>query len=210
MTARLAFALAQSEGVSCGAVLFVDIKQAFYSPIIEFALGPPTLQAVRLVVLQALLFSPDQIADIEKIALAPHLVLLSQYSMAEGLLEVVADSQIGPFFTVAEDSAPTVLFKGTKPGDPLADLLFFVVFGAFHIRLAAALERANLQLILPSPSSTIFGPPDANLTGLPPFRFMDDFFAALRNADAAHLLLDLPRLAVIIAAEARSFGLQVH
>ena len=39
MTARLAFTLAQSEGVSC-AILFVDINQAFYSVIIELALGP--------------------------------------------------------------------------------------------------------------------------------------------------------------------------
>ena len=130
------------EGVYC-VVLFVDINQAFYSAIIEFALGPLTLQAVRLVVLQALRFTPEQLDDIEAIQ-AQHLALLSQYPMAEGLLEVVVGSQIRSYFTVAEDLAPTVLFKGTKPGDPLADLLFCVVFGAFHARLVATLKRANL------------------------------------------------------------------
>ena len=129
------------EGVYC-VVLFVDINQAFYSAIIEFALGPLTLQAVRLVVLQALRFTPAQLDDIEK--QAQHLALLSQYPMAEGLLEVVVGSQIRSYFTVAEDLAPTVLFKGTKPGDPLADLLFCVVFGAFHARLVATLKRENL------------------------------------------------------------------
>ena len=53
------------EGVYC-VVLFVDINQAFYSAIIEFALGPLTLQAVRLVVLQALRFTPAQLDEIEK------------------------------------------------------------------------------------------------------------------------------------------------
>ena len=50
MTARLAFAPAQSEGVSC-AVLVVDIKQAFRSAIIAFTLGPLSLQSVLRVVL---------------------------------------------------------------------------------------------------------------------------------------------------------------
>ena len=197
------------EGVYC-VVLFVDINQAFYSAIIEFALGPLTLQAVRLVVLQALRFTPEQLDDIEAIQ-AQHLALLSQYPMAEGLLEVVVGSQIRSYFTVAEDLAPTVLFKGTKPGDPLADLILRCLRCVSCTASCNAQKRKPHFLFwLPSPSVTSFGPSDASLITLPPFSFMDDFCVALRNLDAAQFLQDLPRLPLLIAAEARSFGLQVN
>ena len=86
--------------------------------------------------------------------------------------------KLAPLFAAAEGPRPTVLFKGTETRDPLADLLFCVVFGAFHLRLAASLDRDKLQFMLPPSSSTIFGLVGADLVGLLPFSFMDDFFAA--------------------------------
>ena len=93
---------------------------------------------------------------------------------------------------MAEDPSPTVLFQGTKPRDPLADLLFCGVFGAGKLHLVASLDRAKLQITLLPSSSTMF-PAGADLAGLPPFAFMDDFFIPF-EADspqelASHLLL---------------------
>ena len=132
--------------------------------------------------------------------------------MPEGLVEVVADAEIESSLSVADDPRPTVRFKGSRPGDPLADrpLCVCIVFGAFHTRLGAALAREKLQFALPPLAVNMFGPPGAEPRSLPPFSYMDDCFATLRNSDSRQLLLDLPRLALIISTEARAFGLRVN
>ena len=74
----------------------------------------------------------EQIAEVA-VLLTETQVLLAQLPMPPpppppSLLEVAADAQLVSFCTVAGDPAPTMLHKDTKLGDPLADILFCIVF----------------------------------------------------------------------------------
>ena len=51
----------------------------------------------------------------------------------------------------------TITGKGTRPGDPLADLIFGMVFAMFHVDLCAVLEEQGLSVALPKSGVALFG-----------------------------------------------------
>ena len=97
----------------------------------ELALGPLYTSHARKTVLQSLLFNDEQVSAVEQ-SLPQDLSQLIPQQVDPGLAEAVADSHIASHFTVGQDDTTvTVTSKGTRPSDPLADLIFVLVLTCF-------------------------------------------------------------------------------
>ncbi len=100
---------------------------------------------------------------------------------------------------------------GTKPGDPLADLLFALVFLAFQISLCVELRVLGVLFTVPMRGCGIFG--DASIKRMVEVlipTYLDDFVVLARAADCMALLDQIEMIASTAAVVAASFGLRLN
>ena len=103
-------------------------------------------------------------------------------------------------------------YRGVRPGDPIADMIFCCVFALFMQELAPRLARYGVKVALPCLASSLFGsvgpplPRDAALI----FAYIDDFAVPI-EAECPNRLLDvLLATADVIDLLAAEFGMEVN
>ena len=142
------------------AVLFTDIKGAFYNILPEIALGPLLAVPLRLKLFGQLGMSAaaakslsDEI-DLGRTALARH-------GVPEGWRSALADWHRGSWFMVRGSRRCILPSSGVRPGDPPADVVFAIAFAAFLKLLNAELAARGLQPTVAVAGPGIFRDPGA-------------------------------------------------
>ena len=117
------FAWARDHSVSC-ALLFVDLHAAFYTVIRSMFMQQPLHDDLLCAAMSQIGISADDWHAI--------LALLANENATEHLDEhtqgLVSDMFMGTHFRMRHVDAPTATFRGTRPGDPIADILFNMAF----------------------------------------------------------------------------------
>ena len=142
------------------AVLFTDIKGAFYNVLPEIALGPLLATAQRLE-LSGKLGMSEAAAQALSDSIESGVTALSRQGLAEGWRSALADWHSGSWFMVRGSGRCTSPLVGVRPGDPPADVVSFIAFTAFLKLLNAELEARGLQPSLEVAGTGIFRTPDA-------------------------------------------------
>ncbi len=137
------------------AVLFADIKGAFYSVLPEIALGPLLATPQRLE-----LFGKLGVSEVAAQALSDSIesgvTALSRHGLAEGWRSALADWRRGSCFMVRGSDRCTMPLVGVRPGDPPADVAFAVAFTGFVKFFNAELEARGLQPSLEVAGAAVF------------------------------------------------------
>ncbi|CAE7717956.1 abcF4 [Symbiodinium sp. CCMP2592] len=131
------------------AVAFFDLKSAFYR-IIRQTLVPTAQEpddAAFLALIRDLGVPPDAVQE-----LVQHLnsmAVLSEAEVSPHLIQQTADLFRGSWFKLQGDSPLVLTRRGTRPGDPAADLLFAYSFAACCKAIDQALADKGLATAIP-------------------------------------------------------------
>ena len=167
------------------AILFTDVAAAFYSTLCEELLGPLLDGPTRTAALSHIGLGPAAVAAFEEayIAQGPRLCTLG---LAQGWAAAIADWHRHSWFCVRGGTNAVTLRTGTRPGDPLADLVFALNLVAIQLEVLAALRSAGLVHEVVIDATSVFSPAgieEVTEVSLP--TFMDDMVVLIccPNAD---------------------------
>ena len=133
--------------------LFTDVKNAFYTVVRQFLVGHPDPD-LFVTWARSVGMSEDQLDLIASLLLDD--VALFPAHISGFLRSRLQDTLSHTWFLTAGDDQPVLTSRGTRPGDPLADLMFaFVLKGILaecnsHIGQAGLTFQADTAGILPA------------------------------------------------------------
>ena len=195
----------------CGAVVFADLNAAFYRTVLEYVLG-------------GLSDAESTQKHSHKFALSPQVAVQLRASAAQGT-EYLLSLGVPPFwaraaadwhrcaaFHVPGSLDMIVTHAGTKPGDPLADLIFCIAFFQYQQELLQALSDKGLLIHLPKPGPFLLEPCDDFAESIPfgTPAFFDDFFVPLvYDAPAGHLE-DIQKTVACLISVGHRFGISIN
>ena len=142
------------------AALFVDLRSAFYSVLLELTLGQQMPPALRTRLLALLDLSETTLAALEA-TLETGAADLQGMGLPAYWTRAIADFYAAAGFRVTNGSRYVSCWKGTKPGCPLADLLFGVGFFRYQSELVEMLRAAGLLCTLPRRGDSVVPDPAA-------------------------------------------------
>ena len=193
------------------AVLFTDIKGAFYQRLPEIALGPLTPAPERLELFRKLGIHPaaaQALSDeIEQGATA-----LQRHLVPECWRSALADWHRGSWFSVRGSGRCIMPDLGVRPGDPPADVVFAIAFDAFLKLLNKELDARGLL-----PSVVTSGPGIVRSSEHPPCpvivheqTYMDDTALPMEADIAEDIFAKLECGADALMKVASAFGLTIN
>ncbi|OLP92715.1 hypothetical protein AK812_SmicGene25476 [Symbiodinium microadriaticum] len=183
------------------AITFYDLQAAFYRVVRETLV--PSHQDDRA--LRSLLHrigipssALEELADqLRNVAALPCM------GASPHLTRLIQDLFHGTWFRMDFGDVLTYTSRGTRPGDPAADILFSLSFAAFIRQTEQTLIEQGLES-LPSASTTVHPWAHAEQTETVGFPAWADDFAHLQNASQFHELLQRVRLSTQIVQERAS------
>jgi len=197
----------RARNVSCG-ILFVDLQSAFYS-VLRSSLFPEE-------------FHDDTICfAMKQLGITPtdwHEIMRSvrQDNATKGLNPhsegILRDMFSGTHFTMQGLEAKTATTRGTRPGDPVADILFNMAFklvvldARFKIRAATNLPCFGS----PKPVEVITCPDCVPERGFAEITFVDDIAYAIHSNTAEDLVSCLQTTASCLHDAVTSRGLGIN
>ena len=209
MTRSLFSSWAQLRKLS-SAVIFVDIRKAFYSVLVEEVVGPVMGRSDRAKVMARLGWTESERHRFEA-TLQGRQHETALLGMALDVAAMLADWHQTNWFTVQGAEKRAIHLTGVRPGDPTADVMFAFVFARFHRKLVDRLvKKGLLPAILLHGGQLDASADESEEIHIEPPAYMDDFFLPVVSDTAAGLL---PRVALAtqVAIEtAREHGLQLN
>ena len=197
---------AKSRNLKWG-LLFFDVKAAFYKVVREALVcrNPEDGRVLRLlrdlgIPEEAL---PELAAKLESAA------QLSEAGVGEHLRSQVADLLQGTWFRLDGCATLILTARGSRPGDPLADILFAFTFSAYLRAAENALRQQGLHTPLPpagqqSPWNEWDMPSDMGCAA-----WADDYAQAQAASSTAVLCNQVVRAATTLAEHATAAGMQL-
>ena len=130
------------------AVTFYDIKAAYYR-LLRHTLVP-TLQDDRplLALIHKLGLPPASVTEL--CAHLSNMALLRDAGVNDHTVALVADLFRGTWFRLDKSSILTATTRGSRPGDPLADVLFSFSLAGYLSAVDAALADRGLSTVIPA------------------------------------------------------------
>jgi hypothetical protein len=193
------------------AVLFTDIKGAFYNILPEIALGPLLAAPQRLELFGKLGMSTEAARSIsDEIDLGR--TALARHGVPEGWRSALADWHRGSWFMVRGSRRCILPSLGVRPGDPPADVVFAIAFAAFLKLLNAELAARGLQPTVAVAGPGIFRDSDAlpDRVTVPEQTYMDDTALPIEADEAGEIFGMLENAVDAVIRVAKTFGLQVN
>jgi len=194
------------------AVIFVDAVAAFYSVLRPLLVGFSGSDVELVTFLHRVGIPPEALAELV-IFIRDFNSVLAQARVPEDLAALITDWHVGDWFTVDFCNSTASPEGGTRPGDPLADILF-----NFAMCYLLKQLRAELQAISPCVAVSVnleqgpfmgsalprseFSPRDIS--------YMDDLAAMLLHLDAVTLVADVSRSALIIQRVFNRWGMKLN
>ena len=193
------------------ALLFVDVRGAFYSILPELAIGALVGDEERRRLFRQLGPS-DEMADKLGKKVAEEAALGRHGGVSGAWRSLVEDWHRCPWYSVRGRPERYRTLVGVRPGDPLADAVFALAFALFQEELVSALAAAGLSVVLRTDSGSIFGAPEPaarEVTMMPP-TFVDDLVVPVEAQDCETLVANLAATADLVDRIATQFALEVN
>ena len=198
----------QSKG--CAAVLFADLRTAFYTSLPELSLGVLLGDGER-----AASFAALGLTEEEGLVLSEeHLVglpLIEACGVEPAFARAIRDWHQRTWFTVEQGDVKTFPRCGVRPGDPLADVTFCLSYSCVLLKVRQAFEQANLTVRVQLAPGGIFdtlaaGGARAVDVVVPPPTYMDDSAFLVEGASPEDVLEKLAKATSIVHRIASSYG----
>ena len=189
------------------ALVFVDLQAAYYQVIRE-ALVPGCEDDSALLRLFHKLSLPPRAID-ELKAHLQNLAILPSLQADGHLIAAVNDLFRGSWFRISGSALVTVTKRGTRPGDPAADVLFSLTLAAMMKSFAQTLKEKDLLCDLPQPHDRHEWACHSLAEDLGSPAWADDFFHPQTGADATRLICRVQASTTVITQRATSMGMTV-
>ena len=151
LQAREMWAMARSKRCSA-AILFVDICGAFDAVVRSVLMGKPPGEDLEdlevAAILKTLGFAPSELREV--IALIPQVSYMQACGMSATVAHSVREAHESSWFVVQGSSQVTLTRVGSKPGDPLGDLVFNWMMLKVRSAIDADLARQDLVERMPT------------------------------------------------------------
>ena len=190
------------------AIVFFDLKAAFYSVLRQALTSCPDRTNAFQFAMHILGLSDAEVADILDSVVHENAV----DGVSPHIEKLVHDTMTSTFFTVEGISTPVATHKGTRPGDPIGDLLFNLTMS----RLLAEMKQLVLDDQVadwfgdPSPCADFLHPPPLPHCGFADVSFVDDCAVAI-HADTIDRLQRIAQSVVTsMHVAARRRGLHLN
>ena len=182
-------------GSSMWSLVFYDLQAAFYRVVRETLFQTDDSDGEIRRVVSKLGLPPEAMSEL--VGQLQKLAILPQFGASDHLSAIVEDMLRATWFTIGVSDVITLTRKGSRPGDPAADVIFSLVFAAFVRQVEQRLFEQGLLLPLPRHSQVH---PWAQISegdtiGLP--SWADDFVSPV-EAIGPRQLLDMTKQTVIV------------
>ncbi|CAE7193595.1 unnamed protein product, partial [Symbiodinium microadriaticum] len=206
LTAKTFFATANAGG-SSAALLFFDLKAAFYQVIRQTLVDTRECDSSLLELFHHLQLPPAAVVELrQKLS---QVLLLAAAGVSGHTRALIADLFQGTYFRLTCDSILTLTRRGTRPGDPAADLLFAFTLSAYLQSAMQALRSKDLLAQLPVAQDRPAFLPHRGQVQLSCPAWADDFFFPQTGSTFPALLTRVQGAAVLLTAHASSAGMTV-
>ncbi|CAE7234196.1 unnamed protein product, partial [Symbiodinium necroappetens] len=189
------------------AAVFFDIKAAFYMVLRQALVPSKDSDAVLLRLLHGLGIPPSALEELfEQLSRAAYIV---SAGAGPHLTALVTDLLRGTWFRLDGASALVLTQRGSRPGDPLADLLFAFTFSAYVRSAEQALQSADLQTYCPETAVS------APWCGWEPVRqvgiasWADDYVMLQVSREVGGLIARTRAATEVLVSQASSAGMEV-
>ena len=186
---------------------FFDLQSAYYQVIREALVPGCEDDTALLAVFDKLQLPPKALTELKHHL--QQLALLPTLNAPEHLTALINDLFRGSWFRISGSALLTVTKRGTRPGDPAADVLFSLSLSALLKSVASDLSSADLLPDIPRPAHrhdwASQGPEED--IGSP--AWADDFLQPQTGQDPCDLLARTQRSVQIVTEKATSMGMTV-
>ena len=184
---------AASRGDSAGVVLF-DVQSAFYSVLRHLAVGRTCSDADITLIVRDLGLSPSAASELR--ALLHQACAAQEAGVPEHLCSLLAALHSNTWFMYKNSPYLTATRKGSRPGDPLADLVFNFLFLQVLKDVHSALKVEGLVASLPFATDRhLWDPVFDTQVELSPFVWADDLALAVSASSPTSLPVAAARTA---------------
>ncbi|CAE7922993.1 tyrP-A, partial [Symbiodinium necroappetens] len=185
---------------------FFDLQAAFYQVLRQALVPPLDTDEELLKILHALGLPSAAVSELkDKLYATAQLPLLGATSHA---VAVVQDLFRGTWFRLSGFSALTLTKRGSRPGDPTADLLFGFTMSALAKSVHTCLESRGLLPSVPSASHRpCFVAESSFALGLP--SWADDFVSPQTGASWVDLIARTSQALTVVVDLATSAGMTI-
>ncbi|CAE7621754.1 unnamed protein product [Symbiodinium sp. CCMP2456] len=187
------------------AVTFYDIKAAYYHVLRQTLVQSPDQDGPLLQLLHRIGIPPAAVSELQ--GHLARIALLGEAGVDEHVATIVADLFRGTWFRLESSEVLTGTRRGTRPGDPLADLLFGFSFAGYLDSVNIALEAAGLSTPVPP---THFKPPWVGWTApahVNHASWADDYVHLQASADSQSLSRHIVLAARLHVEKASAVGM---
>ena len=143
----LCFAELFSVALLRGALSY-DVKAAFYRVVRQLVVDTPDSDEGILRVVATLGLPPAALAELQ--TQLASLTALDQAGASTHLMALLSDAMQGTFFRLELDNLVYATKRGTRPGDPAADILFAFLLSGYFRKVEQVLQEAHLEEALPA------------------------------------------------------------
>ncbi|CAE7946492.1 PPR4, partial [Symbiodinium sp. KB8] len=192
------------------AVTFYDVKAAFYQVLRQALIpGEAGFTDTKLLGLLHGLGVPDHALS-ELLQHLHTIAALPSVCDDEHLTAQIADLFRGSWFRLDGSSDLVLTRRGTRPGDPLADLLFGFLFSAYLRSVDHALAQEELETFVPQPQHPQDGTAPFHVSApqcLGCMAWADDFAHLQSSKDCATLCDRVVRATGLLVTHATAHGM---
>ena len=200
IAAKTFLAMGNTSGV-CAALLFFDLKAAFYQVVRQLIVETGESDQGLLELFRHLDLPPEALDELRR--KLSQILLLEGAGVSSHSRALISDLFQGTYFRLTTGSVITLTRRGTRPGDPAADLLFAFTLSAYVKSAMSALAKHDLLATLPGEDCRPSFIPHQGPVSLHCPAWADDFFfpqmgptfaALLDRVRGAAALLTRPRV----------------
>ena len=206
LAAKTFFALSNSPG-QCGALVFFDLKAAFYQVLRQSVVTTTEDDASLLRLFHHLDIPGTALEELRR-----HLTqvaLLEEAGVSSHTRALVSDLFEGTYFRLSQSEELTITKRGSRPGDPAADLLFAFTLSALVRSSLDVLRRTGNLPTMPSPVSRPHYLLQDRQLDLQCPSWADDFFFPQTGSTHQDLLDRVSRAVGVLTSRACAAGMQV-
>ena len=191
------------------AITYFDVKSAFYR-VIRQVLFPSHARendADFLALLHGIGVPSSALPE-----LAQHLqqmAVLADANVPEHVMSQTADLFRGSWFRLDACGPLVATLRGTRPGDPLADLLFAFTFGAYLRGAEKALCQGGLQTRNPPFQGATIWPDNSSPSEIGCIAWADDYTHLQMAPTVPRLLACVSKATSILVTQATSLGMEL-
>ena len=190
------------------AVLFIDVVKAFYSVLRQMVMSVPLTDDALAKIMATIGLPREAMED-----LAEHLAqptAFQEAGISTSLDATISEAHEDTWFST--QLLPTVAhtYKGTKPGDPLGDIVFNFLAARVLKQLEERLARLGIGLKLQLPEDAFLQPvAGGNPTCALEVSFVDDVAILIEHESPLGLIGKLEATAAIVIDTFAAFGLRI-